>query len=658
MTKRLIVATGIILLMNSLMLVSCKTNKEPVLMTIGDKSVSKAEFERIYRKNESNAATADNKSLDDYLELFINFKLKVVEAENMGMDTTTAFRKELSGYRKKLAEPYMKDEAMQKVLVEEAYQRMKYDVRASHILLKMNENAIPQDTLKVYKELLAIRDSIEQGADFAEMARRHSDDRSAEKNGGDLGYFTAFQMIYPFESKAYNTPVGKISLPFRTKFGYHIVKPTDKRPAKGNIKVAHIMLFKKSQNPSKEELDELKQRIDSIHKEILDGADFNELAEKHSEDPGSNKKGGVMPPFGVGKMLPEFAQAAFALKEDGQISKPIETPISFHVIKRLELEGIPPFDSIEDDLAQKVKRDPFRKSQSSKLFITKLKKEYKFEEISDISDFYKAVDTSYFSADWSAESLAHLNKPLFKIGDRKITQADFTNYLEKRHRPGRKNVGIKKMLDDFYQNFEEDLILNYEEEQLEKKYPEFKHLLQEYHDGILLFNLTDSMVWSKAVKDTIGLKAFYDKHKDDYMWPPRVEATVYKCASKAVADSLRQLIKNEQLSADSLTQLFNDTSKQLIVEHKKYVEGENQYVDLTKTDKGLSRNFESHDETVIVQVHTRLPEGNKSLDEARGLVISDYQNFLEGEWIRTLREKYTVKVNQDVLESIRNEDNN
>ncbi len=307
----------------------------PVLMTIAGTPVTKAEFEKVYRKNNSKEGAYDMKDVREYLELYINYKLKVKEAEEEKLDTSQTFINELKGYRKQLAQPYMTDKEVSEGLIQEAYDRMQQDVRASHILLNLSPDALPKDTLAVYNRAIKIRDMILKGADFEKMARDSSNDQSAKENGGDLGYFTGMQMVYPFETAAYTTKPGQISMPVRTKFGYHIIKVMDVREAQGEIKVAHIMIKSASTSPDSV-TKQAQSKIDEIYQKLNAGEKFEDLAAKFSDDKGSAKNGGVLPPFGTGRMVPEFEKAAFGLKKDNDFSAPVKTSYGWHIIQRLE----------------------------------------------------------------------------------------------------------------------------------------------------------------------------------------------------------------------------------------------------------------------------------------------------------------------------------
>ena len=630
-------------------------NADPVLMTIAGKNITRSEFQTIYNKNNPKNTETDSKSIDDYVQLFINFKLKVKEAEELGLDTTADFKTELEGYRKQLAQPYLTDNEVNDKLLKEAYDRSKTDVRASHILIKLDPSALPKDTLKAYNTIIALRNKILKGEDFAKAAKESSQDPSAKDNGGDLGYFTSMQMVYPFETVAYNTNVGEISMPVRTRFGYHIIKVYDKRPASGQILVEHIMI-KQAHGASAEDSLNAKKKIDEIYGKVKAGENFEELARAQSEDKGSAKDGGKLPVFGTGRMVIEFEKAAFALKNDGDFSEPVHTQYGWHIIKRMEKKPIPSFDEVKGELKGKVAKDS-RAAKSKESLIAKIKNDNNFKEnLKARDEFNVLIDSNYFEGKWSADRAAKLTKELFSIADKKFTQKDFASYLES-HQTKRSKIDAATLVKSSYDQYVSESCIAYQESILDKKYPEFKALMQEYRDGILLFDLTDKKVWSRAVKDTTGIEAFYQGNKSNYMWEERVEANIYTCANDKIAAQTKKLIKKQDksgISNDSLMALVNtDSQLNLRIDYGKFMKNENEFIDKVKWEPGISENIMKDKQVVFVKIKKKLAPEAKKLNEARGLVTADYQNFLEKEWIDALRKKYPVNVDRSVLGTVK-----
>ena len=378
-------------------------SQSEVLLDIAGDKITLGEFDLVYHKNNASAQAIDPKTKEEYLEMYINFKLKVKEAEDAGMDTAATFVRELEGYRAQLAAPYLTDQNVTDELIKEAYERMKYDVNAYHILINVSTNAAPEDTFKSWLQCQQIkRDLTDPETQFETMAKKHSTDPSAAKNGGNLGYFNVFQMVYPFESAAYNTPVGQISDPVRTRFGYHLLWVKDKRPAYGEIQVAHIMV-KLEEGESEESLIKKKQKADEIYKKVMIGEDFAEMAKQYSDDRGSAAKGGELPWFGTGRMVKVFEDASFGLKNNGDVSEPIRTQYGWHIIKRLDKKGTPAYEDIKADLKIKVTRDG-RGVKSKKAFYDRVKADYAYKpNWKAINEVATLIDDSYTSHHWKAE---------------------------------------------------------------------------------------------------------------------------------------------------------------------------------------------------------------------------------------------------------------
>ncbi len=627
---------------------------DAVLMRIGTTKVTVLEFENVYHKNNTKEVAGDLKSLNDYLGLFVNFKLKVKEAEEMGLDTSKAFKEELGGYRKQLAQPYLTDKDVNEKLLKETYDRMKEEIRASHILVKISETAFPKDTLEAYTKLLKIRARILKGEDFNKVAKEKgiSDDPSSKDNGGDLGYFTALQMVYPFETAAYTTKVGDVSMPVRTRYGYHIIKVADRRKAQGEVLTAHIMV-KTNPNMSKEDSVNAITKITEIYNKLKGRAKFEELAQEFSDDKTSAKKGGELPWFGTGKMPVEFERVAYSITSKGDFSQPMRTKYGWHIIKLIDKKDLASFDDMKNELKGKVAKDS--RSQAGRVsLIAKIKVEYKFKEnLKTVDEFTKVIDTTLFEGHWEATKAATLKKPMFNFNDKLYTQHDFANYIVA-HQSKRPKTDVKVVVNQLYKTFVEESAVDYEEARLDQKYPEFKALMQEYRDGILLFELTDEKVWSKAVKDTIGSKAFYEKNKNNYMWDERADASIYSCLSDKVAKQVRDLMKKKKSEKDILAIVNKDSQLNLQVESRIFNKGENEFVD-QNWSLGISadKKSEKDKKTVIVVTHKLLKPEPKSYIDSKGMVTADYQNFLETEWIASLKAKYPVTIDKTVLATVK-----
>lgn len=614
-----------------------------VIMTIEDEPVTLADFEAIFRKNNRDTVTTQQ-SLDEYMELFINFKLKVQEAKSLGMDTVQEFVTELAGYRRQLARPYMTDTEMLDQLITEAYERKKTEVRASHILIKCDDKASAADTLAALEIAKKVRADVMAGADFAELAGRVSQDPSAKTNGGDLGYFSAFQMVYPFEDAAFKTPVGGVSEPVRTRFGYHIVKVTDKRAARGEIRTAHIMVRAKDKK-DQESVEKAHRKIQDIYTQLENGADFADMAQKYSEDASTSKKGGELPWFGTGKMVEEFENQAFLLTQDGTYSAPFETEYGWHIVKRLEHRPIATFDELQKELKNKVSRDT-RSEKTKTSFVVKLKREYGFTyNAKTLAKIHKSIDTTISQVTLKDKLRA---KDFMTLDGQTSDANGYCDYLEERLKK-RRGAGLDAFVTSAWNDYSRQFVLNYEDSRLEEKHDAFRLLMNEYRDGILLFELTDEKVWSKAVKDTLGLEAYYEANKQKFLWDERADATIYTCKEAVVAQSVIKQLKRGKSKAEIVNKENAKTELNLQVKEGIYLKEDEEILSKVDWTVGVSDVVVLNDQHYVVVINNVLQPEPKQLSEARGLVTAEYQNHLEDEWITFLREKYSYTVNKDVL---------
>ncbi|MBC5992996.1 peptidylprolyl isomerase [Pontibacter sp. SD6] len=741
-------------------------SKEPAIATLGSEPISTSEFQYVYEKN--NAGNEDaytRESVTDYLKLYTNFKLKVKEAESRGLDTTMAFKRELEGYKEQLAQPYLSEKSVTDQLVKQAYDRLGQEVNASHILLTLQPEAAPEDTLAAYNKAMEIRQRALSGEDFGKLAQTYSQDPSAADNKGNLGYFTSMQMVYPFEDAAYKTPAGQVSMPVRTRFGYHLIKVHDKRQARGEVKVAHIMVRATPGMPKADSL-AAKQRIDAIYKRLQRNENWDKLAAEFSEDANSAQNGGELPWFGTGRMIPNFEDAAFALNKEGEVAKPLLTPYGWHIIKLIDKRGLPPFEDMEQNLRNKIAKDS-RSELNRTAFLKRVKAENNFTEVAaaKTAAFGKA-NAELLQGKWNYDTNDKtLSQTLFTIQGKPYTVADFYAFAKEQQRP-RATGTPEYAMQTLYDAFVDKSLVDYEKANLENKYTDYRMLVKEYHDGILLFQLMDEKVWSKAVEDSVGLKAYFEQNKEKYKWGPRAQATVISAANKDLLNKAQQqlsvrrypvksanlpdvlfeqnkaeltkdatlklnefaeiLKNNPTLSLDvnghadareaaakdnianlrtqrivkyltdegvpasqlktnalgktkqagpdntetgrrrnrraSFTLYSSDVSAladnlnasnplDVQITEKKFQKGENKVLDSVKWEKGTYTLQQNGREYLII-IDEVLEPAYKELNETRGLVISDYQNYLEQQWVNQLREKYPVNVNQAELDKL------
>lgn len=644
--------------------ISQKSTGKKVLVTIGDEKVTASEFTKVYEKNNAQTDLYNEDAVREYLDLYINFKLKVLEAEALMMDTVVSFKTELAGYRDQLAIPYFVDETVNESLLEEAYNHLNKDIRASHILIMVDENAIPEDTLKAYNKISKIHKEVTTGKDFAEAAVEYSDDPSARDreaipnkqrfragNKGDLGYFTVFNMVYPFENAAYNTGINEISPIVRTKYGYHIIKVTDIKDAMGYAEVAHIFVALRPEASTEDSIRKV-EKINNIYSKIQDGLSFEDAVAEYSEDRGSIKNQGKLSKFSCNRVVPEFVKIVDNLEID-DVSEPVKTAYGFHIIKLINVEKPGTLEEESARLKERLTKDQ-RSRKSEDVVIAKIKIENKFKIYPEaITEIINAIDTSVLNKRFVADPLIGMTLPVMKLRKEKYTQYDFARFVQTNQRI-QDNIDKDVYLNQLFTNFENENCINFMDKNLEDQYPEFKELVQEYHDGILLFNLTDDKIWTKAVKDTVGLQEYFFNNGDDYNWGERVNATVYELKDNTVLDKVSLIIEQNDNDGDIAKALDDDSIRSVQILPDVFEKGDDKYVDMVDWKIGISGPINSDVEELIVfvKISEIIPPRAKKLDEARGHVTADYQAFLEKEWIEQLKKKYPVRMNKEVLDLI------
>lgn len=621
------------------------------VLTVEGENISVEEFLQGYHKNKTDKKKPTKEELDEYLELFVNFRLKVKEAESLGLDTLSTFIKEYEGYKNQLTESYLVDKEVSNSLIKEAYDRMQQEVKASHILIDVAPDAIPEDTLEVYNRILKVRDRALKGESFEDLAKEFSKDPSAKKNGGNLGYFSALKMVYPFETAAYNTKVGDISMPIRTRFGYHIIKVVDKRKSTGEWKAAHIMV-KTAKDGSEEAMKTAEKLISEIYEKVVNGDDFGNLARTYSDDAATRRKGGVLPWFRSNTYPEIFEKNCFGLSNDGDYSKPFKTDYGFHIVKRIEVRENPSFEDSKSRIERKVSKDS-RSKVTKKVTYQRLLKEYSYKDYSKNLKFvYPAVDTTFFTKDWSYNVGSKGKKKLFELDGKSFTVSDFLIYLGE-FNGKRKKGDLKVVTYTLFEKWKEEITFNYERSQLGSKYPEYTSLLKEYKNGILLFNLMEQKVWNKAINDTLGLDQFFADNQKDYMWKERKEVEIYACDSDSSAKEVYSMLE-ANADVPSILEKLNKNSELKVRLRQGVYENDDEEI-LSKVvwnDQWISKPVLLNDKYYVTQVNELIPAGPKKIEDSKGIVIADYQNFLDKEWIKVLRSKYSFQVNEANYNSI------
>lgn len=617
---------------------------DPVLFTIDGQAVQASEFSYIYAKNNREDADFSEASLREYLDLYTKFKLKVREAYAMGLDTLPQLQTELAGYRKQLAESYLTDKEITDRLVEEAYKRMQEDVHVAHILIKTNPN-VATDTMAAFEKIQAAYKRLMAGEAWDLVASQTSEDTPTKDAGGDLGYITALlpNGFYAFESAAYETPVGKFSAPVHTTLGYHIVKVIDKRPARGELDIAHILLRVKNEADNKA----VKARIDDIYAQLVAGGRFEELAKKYSEDKATAERGGGIGPISINQYERSFEEAVYALANDGDYTAPVRTRLGWHIIKRVRKRPALTFDQSKRKIETQISRDE-RITAARQTMVTRIKKEagYAMDE-KVYNQFVELSGEDLQTYRWLVPEVVPAT--IVTLGGDTYTNIDFGNYVRNNARTRMalpKGTPKKEILDKVFVEFVNEKALHFEEKNLANKYPEFKSLMREYEEGILLFEATKINVWDKASKDTVGLEAFHAAHRNDYMWDERLEVATVTMDSASI-DKLSTI--KSWAAKKPLTVVADKAAKKHIgmqVTRKIYQKDDALPEGLTWA---VGQKADLPDGTGFVSVEKIIPPTPKTMDEARGYIIADYQDQLEKDWVAALQVKYPVKVDDVVL---------
>lgn len=660
----LLVATlNLFLIMKNIVLALCflfsssvlfSQNKE-VLFTIDGHPYYTDEFSRVYNKNLDLVKDDSQKDLDKYLDLFVGYKLKVEKANKLGLQNGQNYKNELSSYRNQLAKNYVNDSKVTNALVEEAYSRTLEEVKASHILIQVDENASPADTLKAYTKIQNIRKRLLAGESFEDVAAKYSEDPSAKENKGDLGYFSAFRMVYPFENAAYKTKVGGISEPFRTRFGYHIVKVTDRRKNRGEVEVAHIMILKPS-NSDAALFEEGKQTIQDIYKKIQQGEDFKTLASQFSEDKSTAPKGGLLQRFGSGQLTStEFEDVAFGLKKEGEISEPFESKFGWHIVMLINKYPVKSFDELKNEIEDKIKRDE-RSLLITNSLAKKLRAKYDITTNQKLYAKIKGIVTNdFYSQAWNApENKDPYIGTLATINTTKaLPGIAFVNYISSQQKGKVKTQPVNALVDDLYNNWIDEQLITYYNENLENEFPEFQYIMEEYRDGLLLFDLMEKEIWNKAKTDTIGLEAFHKSHLKDYMWENRYDVDIYSSTDKKSIEKAQSYLKKGK-SIDYIKEKLNKKGTvNIIVKSGLFEENYDVLPSLNIAEKGVTKIAPKGSYYFVANVKEVKKAEPKLMSECRGKLISDYQQYLENNWVDKLKNEFSVKVNKNVFESVK-----
>ncbi len=611
-------------------------NKSLTLFTVNGKTVSTDEFLHLYRKNSLNKSEkSTEQNVKEYLDLLINFKLKIAEAQARGIDTTQKFNKEFKTYREELKRPYRAEPDALDKLTKDTYQRLTEEVKVSHILIMVKPDSPPADTLVAYEKIKQARDRVLKGENFEKLAAEMSEEPSAKYNYGNLGYFTALQMVYPFEEAAYHTKPGEISPIVRTQFGYHILKVYDRQPARGEVEVSHILLRTNSPDDNK-----VKGKIFELYDQLKAGRNWDEVCKEYSEDASTKNSGGRLRPFGIGALVsvPEFEATAFTMKKAGDLSDPFQSNIGWHIIRLEKKIPLMPFSEMEQPLKRKLSRDE-RLQISKQALSDKRKREYQFSEDRAVKDkIFEQADSSLIMGKWRFRGSEEVKtQKLFSIQTKPTLASEFIKFIQLNQTP----VSMPPMvyMKQLYDGFAEEKIMMSEEEKLLREHPEFKNLLTEYREGILLFDIMEKEVWNKASEDTLGQRKFYEANKTNYQAGDRLEARIFSAADKSIIHEVMAKVSHGDTLSNADLKKFKSIQPFRLYERK-----DSKVIDRINWATGL-QEADLDGQFYLVEVKRLVAPGIKSFGEARSSVISDYQDQLEKQWLAALKEKFPVKIN-------------
>lgn len=621
------------------------------LFTYGNSAVDKAEFIRAYNKNKT-AVSDKEKALREYLDLYIKFKLKVKAANELKLDTLPQLVYDAQSFRSQIEQSYLNNDKVVDDLLTEAFNRSQKDLRVFHYFVAVDTSMKVADTLKAFKAIYEAYNILNnENPDLSKLSSTSSPIKQS-----DLGFITAFSLPYEYENIVYSLKPGHVSKPFRSKSGWHIFKLVEERKPVGKWKIGQI-LISFPPNPSQEEKKHFKDRADTVYSLLLKGEDFGKLARQFSDDKITYTNNGELPEFGTGKYDPSFEKEIFALTKDGEISKPFESQYGYHIVKRLSQTPVP--KDMNDpsylfDLKQRLQQDS-RINYAKDLFTKEILKRLNFKKASIVStkDIYRFADSAIANPKIPTSNIAKFPiaaKVLATFTNNKLTGKEWLDF-----------VRMYKGNSEFYQGEDNSILLekffttsvtdNYKKN-LENYNPEFKYQMEEFRDGNVLFEIMERNIWGKASSDTIGLKNYYTQNKNKYLWEASANIILFSCGDKTTADNARAtLLKSadwrsvagtsSHIQADSgryeLSQL------PIKIDLKNITPGSISTVVVNPTDGTAG----------FIKLINLYPAGmQRNFEEARGLVINDYQNILEDKWISELKKKYPVKINEDVFQSL------
>jgi len=632
---------------------SFSQSKKDILLTVNEKPVYTSEFKRVYNKNLDLVKDESQKDIDSYLDLFVDYKLKVEEAYAQKLDEDKNYTTEYTKYRDQLSRNYIFEDKITNELTLEAYQRGLEEINANHILVLTGYEDTPQDTLKAYNKIKSIYEKAKSGQDFEILAKTYSEEPNAKETAGKLGYFTVFSMVYPFETMAYNTKAGEVSEIVRTQFGYHIIKINDRRQRSEQITVSHIMITDtgndRTFNPE--------ERINQLSVILKQGESFESLAKQYSDDKNSAINGGRLQKFRRGDLrASEFEDAAYTLKNVGDISEPVKTKFGWHLIRLEEKHMASSYEDEKEFLEQKVKVGLRSKIVTSALN-NKIKEKFKYKKVGDYLPFFESYLTDeVFKRAWNYDTIpANNDAVLFTIGKKQLRYNDFAKFIN----DNQKRAGAFKqktsLLATFYEEFETAELKNYFKENLELENEEYAATISEYRNGLLIFDVMDKNIWKRAKNDSLGLQTYYEQVKGNYIWKERVNAVIISATSNLMAQQAQELLSQGKTAEEVKEQLNVDDKVNILISQGVFENGQRELPENFEIKEGISKVYSKNDRFIIVKVNEVIPSGIKALEAIKGKVMSDYQNYLEVKWMEELRQKYTVDINKRAFKKVKKE---
>ena len=638
-----------------LLLATCFTGisqkKGDVLLTIDSEPVYSSEFKTVFNKNLDLVIEESQKNVDGYLDLFIDYKLKITEAYAQDLDKDEQYIKEFKKYQDQLSKKYIYDKRVTKQLIDEAYERGLDEINATHILMMVSQNALPKDTLIAYNKIKAAYDKAKNGEDFQTLANKYSEEPGSKTIKGKLGYFTVFQMVYPFETAAYNTKVGEVSEITRTTYGYHIIKINDRRVKKAKINVSHIMVFsnkdKKVENPE--------ERINELYAMVMQGEPFENVAKQFSEDKNTGRNGGKLKTFGPGDLkAPKFEDAAYNLTEIGQVSEPVQSAFGWHIIKLNEKFTIPTFDEQKEEIEKNVTSGA-RASIVTQAVNNKIIAKYGYKEGVSYSTYFNTYITdSILVKKWEYTPIpSNEDKIIFTIGDREVTYTNFALYVNENQKFSKKFKNKEVQLATMYEVFKNETIENYYKERLELENEEYAMIVNEYRNGLLVYDVMRKNIWQVAKEDSLGLKKYYEDTKENYKWKERVDSDIISSTNETIAKQAKDLL-NKGVDVSKIKEQLNTEGKvNVIVTSGIYEIDQSELPEGLEIKKGVSEIYKRDNSSVVVHIKEILKPSTKDFDSVRGIVLSDFQTEIEKQWMQSLRDKYDVEIKAKSLKKVK-----